>query len=295
MVRFKYFIDSLSWKHFPVIRWVRQYPKIWRRRPNYAHDPLPIAKEVSDELLHILRRYGKLERRQELEPKALALALKYQGQGNTLLAELATMFLRRGFLVQILSASRHPFEFVVCLKEHAQVDNLNWLDVIDRIQVIDAYTPHFGFTDSIYRKKDIMLDELGVHRLRSQMTYAGIHSATSRAFNQASKRTPGSARKPTLLIYEDCYALSDLESSEQYRIFVRHVLPSERAWDSMFTVFVETAQSDSDWKALQAHAALVLDLRHQPSAPEGETLVGHAPSQPADDRRGDQAASDGNR
>jgi hypothetical protein len=61
----------------------------------------------------------------------------------------------------------------------------------------------------------------------------------------------------------------------------------------MFTVFVETAQSDSDWKVLQAHAALVLDLRNQPSAPKGETLVGRAPSQP--DRRGGQAASDGNR
>lgn len=271
MVRFKYFIDSLSWKHFPIIRWLRQIPKIWSRRPNYAHDPVPIDKDLNDELLGILTRHGDLEIRDGLEPKALALALNYQGHGNRLFIELALAFLKRQFLVQILSASRHPYEFIVALKEQVTHEGLSWPNVVNLIQVVDAYSPHFGFTDSIYRKKDIALDALNVHHLRSQMTFAGMHSATSRAFNQASVRKTGAPRQPTLVIYEDCYALSDLESPEQYRVFVRHVLPSERAWDGMFTVFAETAQSDAEWKVLQAHVSLVLDLRKPAPSPQGDT------------------------
>ncbi len=68
-------------------------------------------------------------------------------------------------------------------------------------------------------------------------------------------------RQPTLVIYEGAYSLVDLESAEQYRIFVRHVLPSERLWDGMFTVFVECGQAEVDWSLLQGYASMKLDLR----------------------------------
>jgi hypothetical protein len=61
------------------------------------------------------------------------------------------------------------------------------------------------------------------------------------------------------------YALSDLESVEQYRIFARHVLPSEQLWDGMFTVFVETAQREEDWKLVSSYAGMTVDLRNAPS------------------------------
>jgi hypothetical protein len=93
------------------------------------------------------------------------------------------------------------------------------------------------------------------------MTYAGMHSAASRAFNVIQKQVGHEQRRPTLVIYEGAYALSDLESPEQYRIFVRHVMPSERLWDGMFTVFLEAAPQDYDWKMLQAYASIKLDLR----------------------------------
>jgi hypothetical protein len=86
-----------------------------------------------------------------------------------------------------------------------------------------------------------------------------MHSASSREVIPEQVRHEH--RKPTLVIYEDTYALTDLESPEQYRIFVRHVMPSERMWDGMFTVFLESTQPDSDWKMLQAYASMRLDLR----------------------------------
>jgi hypothetical protein len=93
------------------------------------------------------------------------------------------------------------------------------------------------------------------------MTYAGMHTASSKAFNVIKEQRADRERRPTLVIYEDSYALTDLESPEQYRIFVRHVIPSERMWDGMFTVFLESAMPDADWRMLQGYASMRLDLR----------------------------------
>jgi hypothetical protein len=93
------------------------------------------------------------------------------------------------------------------------------------------------------------------------MTYAGLHSAASRAFNQIPKQADHEDRRPTLVIYEDTYALADLESPEQYRLFIRHVLPSERLWDGMLTIFLESAQPKHDWDVLQAYTSMSLDMR----------------------------------
>ena len=79
-------------------------------------------------------------------------------------------------------------------------------------------------------------------------------------------------RHPILVIYEDSYALADLESPEQYRIFVRHVLPSERMWDGMFTVFLETAQPEYDWRLLHSYASMKLDLRRSEKAGHTEAV-----------------------
>lgn len=118
-----------------------------------------------------------------------------------------------------------------------------------------------------------MESELHVTCVTSSVSYPGIHTALSRAFNLIKKRAASDVRKPVLVIYEDTYALADLESPEQYRLFVRHVLPSERLWDGMFTVFTEVAQPDFDWNVLSSYASISLDLRakrpHADNAPEG--------------------------
>jgi hypothetical protein len=88
-----------------------------------------------------------------------------------------------------------------------------------------------------------------------------MHTAASKAFNKIRTQLRQDERQPTLVIYEDCYALTDLESPEQYRVFVRHVLPSERMWGGMFTVFLESAQATFDWQVLHAYASMKLDLR----------------------------------
>lgn len=262
-IRSVYFVDSVHIKHLPYIRGLRRFTSSKRNR-TYTHQSIPIPDELKEEILSILKQVGGVvapESRDGLEPQSLAVAVAHQGQGNQLLSELALAFFKQDFTVQYLTASRHPVEFIRHLKRVVDERNEKWHEQNRKIVVIDAYSPHFAFTDSIYPKKDAEVETLGVESVVSKTTYAGMHSASSRAFNVIQKQVRHKQRRPTLVIYEDAYALSDLESPEQYRIFVRHVMPSERMWDGMFTVFLEAAPQPYDWSVLQAYASMRLDLR----------------------------------
>jgi len=262
-IRSVYFVDSVNIKHLPYIRGLRRLAAS-RKNRTYTHQSIPIPGELKAEILTILKQVGGVtapESRDGLEPQSLAVAVAHQGQGNQLLAELALAFFKHDFTVQYLTASRHPVEFIRHLNCVVGRRNEKWHDHSKKLVVIDAYSPHFAFTDSIYPKKDDEVQSLGIESVRSKTTYAGMHSASSLAFNVIQKQVGHKQRRPTLVIYEDAYALSDLESPEQYRIFVRHVMPSERMWDGMFTVFLEAAPQPYDWSVLQAYASMRLDLR----------------------------------
>jgi len=266
-LRFVLFIDDPHPKHWPGIRHFRAWHRRTRVEPSYSHHTVPLDDAIKQQIVDALNKSfpGKWDDREELGRRSLAVAVEHQGQGNTLLAQLALIFISRGYSVQYLTASRHPIEFVTFLKEELEQAEQNWLTQAKQIVVIDSYTPHFGFVDSIYQVRTRQLRELGVECITSGRTYAGMHTASSRAFNTIKRLMKQDERRPTLVIYEDSYALTDLESPEQYRIFVRHVLPSERMWDGMFTVFLESTQPEGDWKMLQSYASIRLDLRAKPA------------------------------
>lgn len=270
-VRLALFVDPGASGRLKLLPGFRQY-RAWRKRskgPSYEHTPVPLSNELQDEIKAIAqavptagRPASALEIRDADDPRSLAMALEHQGQSNELLSKLAMAFLgRENHHVQYMTASRHPIEFISYLKKHWQ--GPDWVAARTRIVAVDAYTKHFGFTDTINGAKDEELrSDLGNRLLRSSETYAGLHSASSAAFKLVKRESSIPAmRQPTLVIYEDMHALADLESSEQYRIFARHVLPSERLWGGMFTVFVETAQAEADWKMVSSYASMMLDLR----------------------------------
>jgi hypothetical protein len=242
-VRFIFFVDSMNVKHLPYIRNIRRLWHRIRQKKRYAHNVMPMPNDLKAKLIEIIKQFGPLSgyEGERSEIRALAVAVQRQGQANQMLAELSLAFFESGFTVQYLTASRRPIEFVTYLQafltKDREIKPTQWEEYIRNLVVIDAYSPHFAFTDSIYPEKDRELQGLFVTRVVSTMTYAGMHSAASRAFNLFPKQADHKERRPTLVIYEDAYALADLESPEQYRLFVRHVLPSERLWDGMFTVF----------------------------------------------------------
>lgn len=106
---------------------------------------------------------------------------------------------------------------------------------------IDGFSPSFGFFDDTHEQSARLLRERGVACITAK-TFAGLHSATNRAFNvikqNEHKEQRRSVRRPTIMIYDHVSALCDLESFEQFRVYWRHVIPSERSY-GMLTIIVE--------------------------------------------------------
>lgn len=235
--------------------WMVQNVKILIRRisrkPSYTHDPVGFPTDLKEELaaIEVLKEKigDTLKRVAAVWEDQHSISLTIQSNSHqdldTHLVQLATAFLSTGNLVQYTTATRHPIEFVRKLKANwkQNVADQDWNTVAPHCVIVDAYTPHFGFTDSTHRKWSGELQRVeGVHLITSAPTFAGVHTAAAKAFKLIKRIKKDKPRLPSLVIYEGMYALSDLESVEQYRIFIRHVIPSERLWGGMFTVIAET-------------------------------------------------------
>lgn len=258
-IRFNYFVDHVSWKNLPGISFIRRKLKELNHKPSYEYNPMKFPDSF-DKKLDAFLKAAEADMRGGSEVRALCIRAQHLQQTDARLVELSIMALSEGMTVQYLTASRHPIGFVSSLKSAADAAGLDFGKIAKALVVIDAYSPHYAFLDSVYPKKTREVESLGISVVTAKALYAGIHTAAGRAFNILKARAAKDDRLPTLVIYEDPYALVDLESAEQYRIFVRHVLPSERLWVGMFTVVVESAQPDLDWQLLQAYADVVIDL-----------------------------------
>lgn len=257
-VRFVLFVDSPHPKHWPVVRSINSVVRSIKKTKDYEHNPRAFDQRTLQRAMEILERVGN--EKSKREPKTLAsaaIAVRDQHQSSQILADLALVFLSEKYPVQYMATSRHPIHFVEQLKGAAVAAGHDWQSLASQIVAVDAYTEHFGYTDSVYYRDARRLQaELNVVYLTSGPTYAGLHSASSKAFNvlRNKSKQAGNVRQPVFIIYEDCAALVDLESAEQYKVFVRHVLPSERMWGGMFTLFVETSPSKAEWALLAAYA-----------------------------------------
>jgi hypothetical protein len=156
---------------------------------------------------------------------------------------VACAFLRHGAWLQYTACGRHPAEFISNLRlewERYEGSKEAWEKIAGKIVIVDAFTPHFGFTDSIHVEMSKWLETSGIWCAVSGPTYAGIHSGAAKAFNELKRRQGKKVpREFTLVCYESPSAIMDVESVEQYRIFIRHVASSERLWGGMFTLFLE--------------------------------------------------------
>ena len=258
-VRFVLFVDSPHPKHWPAVRWVNSHVRALKTKRPYEHNPSTFSADALEKAVTILTAEDRFAtKRKDSFVASAAVAVQDQAESDQLLADLALLFLDQGYLLQYMAASRHPIHFIEHLKSVALSRKNDWQKLARCIVAVDAYTSHFGFTDSIYYKEARRLRvELNVEYLTSGPSYAGLHSASSEAFNVLRQKTSipnDNVRQPVLVVYEDCSALADLESSEQYRVFVRHVMPSERMWGGMFTLFIETSPSKADWSLLAAYA-----------------------------------------
>ncbi len=266
--------DDKWWLMLPV--WKQYY--IWRRRRkhdtepgrSYEHQSLKPGKELTDAIVgagwpRLGESADSTSQSAEVDggpgPSATLslLGSSYRSTDRHLL-KLATAFVQQGHYVQYTPCGRHPMEFLLKFKSHLAEQ---WDEVAGRVVIVDAYTPHFGFYDSVHEARTKFLEKpLGATVIPCRPTFAGIHTATAEAFNRIKSKEMGghnSPRKPALLVFEATYALVDLESAEQYRRFVRHVIPSERMWGSMFTTFIELGLDEDSRTLLRGYSDYFLE------------------------------------
>jgi len=255
---------------------VRSLRGLWRQiwpKPSYEHTApslFPAIKEAATALPDGAKQ--ALSALTTLNDDGFSKSVAYEraplSTSDQNLVALATGVLSLGWGVQYTTCIRHPIEFVTRIQKALEASELKaqMTDLLGQVVVIDGYTPHFGFTDSIHLAKAQQLKRLGVLYIKSRPSYAGVHTATARAFNKFKKlhKAKKLSRKPTLVIYEGSYALVALESIEQYYIFVTHVLASERMWGGMLTFFVEPTICDDAAGLLNTYSDVQIEGKVKP-------------------------------
>lgn len=255
-------------KNLRAIIWLKNKVRRSQTRPTFEHNPARLSAELTDAL-----------RQTEIFPRdqfARACARNASDGGLTggfsatwlvpsfavsdeRVSELARSFLRHKCWVQYTACTRHPIEFVQQLRRTWQPEkDGDWRQAATHIVAVDAYSAHFGFTDSVHDEATRRLEGEGVECVTAKASYAGLHTAAARGFN-IIKRKSDKIRQPTLLVYEGPRALIDLESPEQHRIFVRHLLPSERLWGGMVTIVIESGTTDEENRLLRAYSDVFVD------------------------------------
>lgn len=257
-----------------------------KRAKTYTHDPVPFSEQLLDAIRkspHLpARALASAIARSRIDPEAAhsmcaAFRVLTLSEADEIAADLASRFLQEGCFVQYASCSRHPIEFWTYLKASwgSRVGTPDWSDVSGNLVLIDAFSPHFGFTDSVHQKMAWKAEEDGATVIASSPSFAGLHTATMKAFKYTKSKHGGDSgkRRPTLVIYEGTHALVELESIEQYRVFMRHVLPSERLWGGMFTLLIESSISTPDMSIVRSYADVFVDSVTTDTSAEAATNV----------------------
>lgn len=276
------FRDDHLVKNIKVIQWLKNVRRSRKRQPTYEHNPVGLHEPLLTSIMQCLPPTTQLEagiaRNQDGDGLALSMSIACRvstfTKADQLLVDVAICFLEQGYWVQYTTCTRHPIEFILQLKKgwQSKKKSKDWKQVADHIVAVDAYSPHYGFTDSIHNEMTQRLVGLGIECITAKSSYAGVHTAAAKAFNKIKGRSKALSgqeiRKPTLVIYDGPHALVELESSEQYRIFIRHLIPSERLWGGMLTLVVESVISEPDLALLRAYADVFIDLTDTDDRPQ---------------------------
>ncbi len=244
-------------KNLWLIRKFKDLKRRYKRGRTYEHFSSNINGTLSQQILESrfvnLRNSCKDNRVLKL-PLTAIYHLRSHRESDEVMIDLASRFIKSNNWVQYTSCTRHPIEFLTSLESFLNEHNSgsDWEKLSQRIVVVDACTPHFGYTDSIYEVRKDNAKEMCLEVIESVPSFAGIHTANARAFNHIKKFSKGT-RGPTLIIYEGLHSLVDMESHEQYRIFFSHVLPSERLWGGMFTVVIEFSPTAENLEHIRTH------------------------------------------
>ncbi|WAM22395.1 MAG: hypothetical protein OI717_00270 (plasmid) [Candidatus Methanoperedens sp.] len=139
----------------------------------------------------------------------------------------------------------------VCVDKHPaiifnQIKNLGNFNK-DYFIFIDVFSPNYGFDDGINIDKNREINNQG-YKIVTAKTVAGIHTGVNKAFKIVESNVKGTGKKtrpPCRMIWDSFSSLVDMSSKEMIKIFLSHVIPSERNY-GMISVFIESENTDPE-------------------------------------------------
>lgn len=192
--KYFYFRDDFGFKNIPIIKWIRYKAGKHRHEDStgsYEFDHAFYEKLAEktpfipdDKIKNILDHRG------DFGTKSISILAEIPTRieiDNTL-TNMACFFIENKYYVQYISCIRHPLEFLLQIKKKWSLSgnhkNMNWSEASDRIVVIDAHTPHYGFSESMYLESTKQASEECLKILTASRSYAGIHSSVAKGFKR---------------------------------------------------------------------------------------------------------------
>jgi hypothetical protein len=249
------------WRYFKPVKYVYNF---FRGYKSYELEIIPRTLDANS--FKCIRGHFKEHEIQLISRGASILITGEQTKESVdLVLELIHERLMAKETANYISADHHPYE----IWERFKNKYSDYGQLVEDIVFIDAFSPSFGFTDDIYENYTKKLKAEGVGSVKAK-TFAGLHTMVTKAFNlikKNEKKRGKKTRRPMTIIYSHTSALCDFESMEQFRIFWRHVISSERIYGMTLLILEDNLCGDEILNTIRQNVDFILSYEK-----EGETL-----------------------
>lgn len=242
------------WRYFMPVKF------IFKLKKYKSYELQVIDRKVDGDTFKCIRQFFS-DSEIDSVAKGASILMTGESSKNTvdLLLDFVNERLSKNETINYVSADCHPYEIWKSLKDKYEITAA----MRNSLVFIDAFTPSFGFTDEIYDEYSESLSKEGVKFVRAK-TFAGLHSKVAVAFNlikQNEKKAGLGNRRPMTMIYSHTSSLCDFESIEQYRIFWRHVISSERIYGMTLFIVEDTLVGDEILNPIKQRVNFILELQ----------------------------------
>ena len=148
-----------------------------------------------------------------------------------------------GDTVDYITTYKSPFEFCNSVKEQ-EIST-----VTKKLSIIDCFSPHYSFDDKVTKFAKQNYEKKGFKFFDAE-SFAEIHTAANDSwyrFRKVCKEEENSYRIPHRTIYDSLSSLIHFSSDEQYLLFIRHVLSSEKSY-GMISLIIEPLSLNNNLK-----------------------------------------------
>ena len=170
--------DDKWWLVIPGVKqwylWTRRRKHATKAERSYEHQPLAPSRKLTSAITEAGWQSPEVPGRPSpdaqvggqpaLSAATLTLLSPSFHDSDSYVLDLACRFLREGAYLQYTPCGRHPVEFLLKLKATwnqlvGDAPGTAWEEMAKRVVTVDAYTPHFGFYDSIHEVKTTFLQK----------------------------------------------------------------------------------------------------------------------------------------